>query len=587
MITKQYPMKLGNELHISKLVSSNSSKNSILLKVNEQQPRLVQTENIDLVNIKAKQVSPRTVVSNTSQVLATDIVVDGVPYFYKWLKFSLPGYTIQYSEPVYAPSGLWMYSNSKNVIVTAVDENNIAQFSSEVELIPVFIDSRYLNLKDFITMDGRYYTPKRKGDSILCTFSKNILAFSADNSVFKAVSTDTTDIARIVLNEFVYSTPAKIDDRNAIVKYEYFPYQHTLIRSFREVTTPGIDGNVKLSNRNLDLSNIFIKKINDTVVNLTVAGLTSPMSGTICLATFMQQGVINPGDSIEVEYNYLFIDYESLVVDCRKMNADTQISTYVGPTTIATRGSTEIHDRSFGCVISQNNFIINQVFDFSSIEIHGTGSIYSYDYNTQNDITFTDGNVIENFYTANLDKVDSYLDGKKFKSCGIFKVVDSFPTYIDCGVPSELKDNFFDFEAYNIYPGSITILGLEDSAVLAGVGKIHNKYTYPITFNIDNETTSSLYLKVDTRLEEAMNIPLADVDIIDFCQNADAINKDFTYSKDNISACYVIDGNDVNITNTAFFDNDSKQLYIKIQKIPNAEIRIKYSDMHSNNGIVV
>lgn len=587
MITKQYTVKLGNELHISRLATSNSSKNSILLKTNNQKARLNLQENKDAIMVQAKQTSPKTIASNIADILATDIVVDGVPYFYKWLKFALPGYTIQYSEPVYEPSGIWIYSTSSSMIVTAVDSNNIAQFSTEVELVPVFIDSRYINLKDFIALDGKYYTPKRKGDVILCTFSKDILSFSHREFAFNAKVKDLNDIATLVLDEFVYEVPAKIDNRNGIVKYEYFPYQHTLIRSFKETVVLGPDGNVKLSNRNLDLSNIFIKKINDTVTNLTVAGITSPMSGNVCLATLMQAGTANQGDSIEIEYNYLYVDRPFVTIDCRKLNADSSIDTYVGPTSIGTRSLTNKYDKLFGYVASQKDFLVSHVFDGTIIDIAQTGALYTYDYMTQNEISFTEGNVIESFYTANMDKVDIYLNQKRFKSCGSFGIVDSNPEYVECGIEADRKDNFYDFESYNIYAGNVTILGTEDNVVAAGIGKVNNKFTFPIDFNIDHVTTSNVYIKINIADEETTTVPQADTDIINFCKDADDINKDFSYDKEKITACYVISENDVNVTTNLFFDENTNELYAKVQKVPGAELRLKYAGMHSNYGIVV
>ena len=587
MITKQYTVKLGNELHISRLTTSNSPKNSILLKTNNQSERLELIENKDSIRAFTKQVGPRSISGNVSEILATDIVVDGVPYFYKWLKFSLPGYTIKYSEPTYEPSGMWIYSTSQKMTAIAVDNNNIEQFSTEIEMVPVFIDSRYLNLKDFIAMDGRYYTPKRKGDSILSSFSKDILAFKTRNKTFDAEVKDSNDITTMYIDEFVHEVPIKIDGRNGIVKYEYFPYQHTLIRSFKEKVTVPPDGNIKLSNKNLDLSNIFIKKINNTSTNITVTGKTSPMSGVVCVSTYMQSGILNDGDLLEIEYNYLFIDKPFVVIDCRKLNGDSAVHTYIGATSIGTRNVSTKYEKSFGCIVSQKDFLTGHVFDKTIIDISQTGAMYSYDYKTQNQISFIDGVIIESFYTSNIDKVDGYLNQKRFKSCGVFGIVDSEPTYVECGVFADRKDDFYDFEKYKVYSAGITILGTEDSAVPAGIGKVKNKFTHPITFNIDHQSLSNIFIKINVQSEEEANITLANPDIVQFCSDADEIGKDFSYNKNKITACYVVDGNDINVTTKLFFNNSTKELYAKVQRVPGAELRLKYAGMHSNYGIVV
>ena len=90
MITKQYNMKLQEELHISKLSASNSPKNVILLNISDKKQSLTEVSNKDFLEIDAEKLSNKAIKTNTTDVLATDINHNGAVYYFKHKKISYP-----------------------------------------------------------------------------------------------------------------------------------------------------------------------------------------------------------------------------------------------------------------------------------------------------------------------------------------------------------------------------------------------------------------------------------------------------------------------------------------------------------------
>ena len=71
-------------------------------------------------------------------------------------------HTITYNTDVYEPSGQLIYSNERYVTAEIKDVNGNLVSKLELEFVPIFIDKRLTNLKSYIDIDGKYFTPKRK-----------------------------------------------------------------------------------------------------------------------------------------------------------------------------------------------------------------------------------------------------------------------------------------------------------------------------------------------------------------------------------------------------------------------------------------
>lgn len=588
MIIKEYSMKLENELHLCKLVSTESSKDAIFINSTDPTPSIQIYTSNDSLAPTARQISSTVIAGNSSNIIATDIVVDGEPYFYKWFKFELPGHIASYSVDVYSPSGMWVYSKEKNVSILFRNAENIPVYSMDIEFIPVFIDSRYINLKDIMSIDGKKFSSKKIKNEIVCTFSKDIKAYIVNGNIFESIFDNGINKAKIKLQEFLYTNAIQLDGINAIIKHEYFPYTHTLIRNFVEKITVGNSGIAKLSNKNIDISSVVIISINGYTTSVPLGQMISPMSGSVSLATYMQMGLLGNGDIIEIKYSYLYIERPTLEIDLLKLDRDSEINTYVRATEISKNGTSVKYDRQFGAVISKNGFITSNVFDMSSIDISQSGASYVYNYMQQNQIVFMDGNIINEFYTTNIDEVDRYLNSKGFKSCGVLKTTSASYELSNI-LPGALRFDFFkEFQEYQILPGSITILGNENPAVPAGIGKIRNNFIYPLKFNIDSEKNSYLYIKVDISKEEIDIVPLLDSDDnIEYCKLADEIGLDFSYNKNKISAIYESETADVVVSANMYFDSNTKELYIKVPKMSALKLRLKYNGIKTNNCLHV
>lgn len=93
--------------------------------------------------------------------------------------------------------------------------------------------------------------------------------------------------------------------------------------------------------------------------------------------------------------------------------------------------------------ISQNNFIVTNIFDYTSINIAQSGTEYVFDYSVQNQISFTPPGSIEQFYTNNIGSVDAYLNDKHYKECGTFTLSKIENEFIGVNKSGKTKDVIF------------------------------------------------------------------------------------------------------------------------------------------------
>lgn len=587
MITKTYNMKLQEELHTSRVLTSNSNNNAIALNVLSDSNVFVETYNKDTLSIKESRISSKAIKTNTTDVIATDIIIDNVVYYFKHKKLSYPSYTIKYSSATYEPSGQFIYSTEKYVTANIVDANNVTVEQLELEFVPVFIDKRMLNLKSYIDIDGKYFTPKRKGDKILISFSSDISSYTIDNAIFKCINTNNDKLAKFILKEFLYVQNKNLNNLNSIIEYDYFEPTFTLIRSANDFFNIDKTGYCYLSNTNIDISNVNIISINQLPITISLEKYVNYSSGKINLSELLRSNIIDDGDLIEVEYNYLHINNQYIEVDIRKLNKDSKIHTYVSATKIKTPSSETNNDRSFGAFISQNNFVVNHVFNFTSIDISQSGSEYIFDYSIQNEMTLTPSGSIESFYTENTGSIDSYLNSRHYKESGTFSIGEFNNEIYAINKFPKQKDNFYEPEKIYKSRSSVVVVGYGNPEIPAGIKVIEYRNIFPFEYFIDHKTTSNIFVKLNIEKELTFINGLIDPDIVDFCNASDEINKDYTFDAENFKIVYIDNDGEVEVTPEVFIDNDTKDIYLKAPNTTNKEIRLKYSDMISNYGFLI
>lgn len=584
MIIKQYNMKLQEELHISKLSASNSPKNVILLNISDKKQSLTEVSNKDFLEIDAEQLSNKAIKTNTTDVLATDIYHNEVAYYFKHKKLSYLSHTITYNTDVYEPSGQLIYSNERYVTAEIKDVNGNLVSKLELEFVPIFIDKRLTNLKSYIDIDGKYFTPKRKGDSLMISFSKEISSYTIDNSIFKSEASVRNKYATIKLNDFLYVQNKTVNGLNSIIEYDYFNPVFSLIRKVREFIVVDKTGYIYLSNDNIDIDSIKMISVNDISLNIELGNLTNHSSGKICIIDLLASNTIGPEDLVEIEYNYLNKDEMYVNIDIRKLNKDSRIHSYVGATKVLSPTSESKYDKSFGVFISQNNFLVDNVFDYTTIDVSQSGSEYLFDYTTQNQIVFNSANKIESFYANNIGAIDSYLNNKHYKDCGVFAIEKNNAEYQYIPRTSVPRQEMYEPEKIMDVTSSIVVIGDGDIDPPAGIKKILYPNAFPVKYNIDHKTSSSIYLKININEELSFTNYTTDTDIIDFCKLSDEINEDYSFDISKFRVLYIDNNGKTEEVPTVYADTSSNDIYLKCSNTANKEIRLKYSNMTSSYG---
>ena len=298
MIIKHYKSKLSNELQVSSLVTTNDSNGSLFFREEDLKIEIESVENNDVIEFEIERLGLRTFLTNTTNILATDIENNGVLYFYKVQKPSISGYTYEVVSESYSPSGNYIYTNlpTVEILFSSISGNN--KFIINYETVPVFVDKRHLNLKHIYESDGKYFVCRIKNSKILVTFSKDILDIKKKNYVFQIDRTRKSDSVYFIINEFIHSGHINKNGVNGIVRYDYFPYQHRLLTE--NIFTGKIDSeNSIFLNKNVDTSSIFLKKINNTSINIDLSKI-STHGGKVYFDQLLIENIIDKNDNLEV-----------------------------------------------------------------------------------------------------------------------------------------------------------------------------------------------------------------------------------------------------------------------------------------------
>ncbi len=576
---------------MSEIVSADNSKNAIMFKIKEEDINIKEFANRDKLNLNIEKIDNRTFLSNTSKFIATDIVNNSTPYYRKTLRAPvIPGHTAVYSEEIYDIGDQFVYSNADTILISMINSVGQVVYTVKTDTYPVFIDSRLTNLRHLYAIDNKTFTIKKKKDILFIHTSKDVTNYISTVNVFSCNKSIKNNIVQLELDEFIYSGAINIGGINSIVKYEYFPYVHNMVTKVKESHVCSSSGKIFLRNKNIDASSIYLVSVNGSVINMPIQFFVSCITGSVDLAYMIQALMIAEGDDLVFSYSYIDIDNHSIDVDVRSMDSDSSIETYVSPTYTATGATKTYFDKAFGAVITKKDFVIKSLIDAITTNIVQSGNTYTFNYLSQNQLSTNDINSFSSFYTSNIDEIDTYLNNKLFKSCGSFKVLKPTVHLDSCGLVPKLKDGFIDFKSYNLYGPNVCILGSSNPDTAIGVKKINIETVYPINFSIERETDSHVYLKIDVSNEEAANMNefiSVDPELIALSVLMDEIDEDFAYNKDSISCVAIVDDIELPIAMTKFFNNSTKELYGKINKVPGINIYIKYNDKISNHGITI
>lgn len=581
-------MRLEEELHMVLVDNSNISTNAIKLKTDIVNTSTFLISSPDRIKNKLIKLTNKTYTSNSANILATDIVVDGVPYFYKLLKVEISGYTTEYSGNVII-DGAYAYSTTEEVeILLTNTTTGVPTFSMRICFQPVFIDKRLAALVSLEPGDNKTYIIKKQNNKLLISFSKEPLVVLSDDEIFIAKTEIDGNFTSIYIDEFVWNNAIKIDNKNATISYSYFPYSYNLVNNIVEKVKVSNDEIVRLSNRLIQHSSVKIVKINNTVSNIAIDTITCYKTGTVSLAMLVQQGSVNVDDDIEISYNYMHISKPTVSIDNRKLNYDSNISCYIPPTSIASNGTTTNEDMSLHAIISKKEYIVDVATPLATIDISQTGAVYNFDYLVQNSISFFSGFTLSDFYTSTIYEVDNYFQSMLYVNIGTLKINKGSATLIDAYKPATIKEGFKDFDVYKYYSGGILILN-GNATISAGVVPVLSEYTYPIEFNIDHETASHYYIKINVEkyLQSITSLVSTDAALLAFSEYGDTVDKDFSIDMNKITICSILDGIETSHLATMYLDQTENMLYAKISKITNTKIYIKYNGMLSQYGIAV
>lgn len=587
MITKQYSVRLKEELHMVLVDNSDACDNAIKLRTDILNTNASLISSPDKIKNSLKKLTSTTYLSNSASIKATDIVVDGIAYFYKYKKLDIVGHTATYSKPI-VEDEIFVYSNDPEQYVVYYDTDGNAAFSMDISMYPVFIDKRITSLKSIWIIDNKSYIIKRKTEGLLITFSEEPQQVLLEDTIFNANAEVTNDFTNIYLNEFVWSTALKFDGINTTVSYDYFPFNYNLIKKFVEEHNVSLDGLVELGNINVDIGSARIVKKNGVSTSIGIWDYVSHNLGKVFLSQLIQDGTLAIDDVIEIEYSYLYIDRPTLQIDNRKLDRDCKIHTYVSPTKITTGGVKTAFEKNLSALITRKDFIIDLQLPLASINIAQAGAFYDYDYRIQSPISFIDSFALSEFYTSNIEEVDTYLDSKLYRSVGNFQINKGTSTLIDIFKPAATKEDFKDYQVYKYFSNGIVVLNGEATAS-AGVLSIEDDFTYPVDFNIDHETVDKTYLKIDVSnfLEDISALISIDAGLLQFAEDADLIGKDFRYTLNNINICSINNGTQTVHAATMFLDAAEKVIYAKIDKQEDTKLFVKYQGMISQYGIKV
>jgi hypothetical protein len=587
MITKQYSVRLKEELRMVLVDNSDACDNAIKLRTDILNTNASLMSSPDKIKNSLKKLTSTTYLSNSAVIKATDIVVDGIAYFYKYKKLDIVGHTATYSKPI-VEDEIFVYSNDPEQYVVYYDADGNAAFSMDISMYPVFIDKRITSLKSIWIIDNKSYIIKRKTEGLLITFSEEPQQVLSEDTIFNANAEVTNDFTNIYLNEFVWSTALKFDGINTTVSYDYFPFNYNLIKKFVEEHKVSLDGLVELGNRNVDIGSVRIVKKNSVPTSIGIWDYASHNLGKVFLSKLIQDGTLVIDDVIEIEYSYLYIDKPILQIDNRKLDRDCKIHTYVSPTKITTGGVKTVSEKNLSALITRKDFIIDLQLPLASINIAQTGAFYDYDYRIQSPISFIDSFALSEFYTSNIEEVDTHLDSKLYRSVGNFQINKGTSALIDIFKPAATKEDFKDYQVYKYFSNGIVVLNGE-TTTSAGVLSIEDYFTYPINFNIDHETVDKTYLKIDVSnfLGDISALISIDAGLLQFAEDADLIGKDFRYTLNNIGICSVNNGIQIDNTTTMFLDAAEKVIYAKIDKQEDTKLFVKYQGMISQYGIKV
>lgn len=588
MIEKSYDMGLLKKLQFFETQNCELHTRSVSKKFFDIDNglRKITVESSDSIPFYIKELSSKQVESNYTDMLATDI--DG--YFYKYPKYvGASLITVNGDTPEFEDTN-FVYSKNKTGLVT-IYVADVIHSSIIVDFFPVFIDSRRLDLKYVYDLDGKTYTPKKAGNSVRVSFSKDITDIvNKAGSIFDTRIEFNETYFTYLVDEFIYSESKKIGNVNALVEYNYLNNPHNLVLNNKETFYVKNDLCVKLANRNIKLDDCKVSLINGFATNIGLTFAINQSTGFVSLEQLVSSNTIGVGDEIEITYSYLSIFKPSGNLGYANIDYNTSHQIFIHPTLIKKPSvADEVHRKDLRFITYSNEFITATNIDDLSFTVTQAGPNYSFDYQDTSSIQIASPNMISEFYISQTDDIDKYLNSINLKSCGAFRIENGIDEEIESiGRVAGIVNT--DFDQYKYYSGSIVKVNT-DAVVKAGAGiGVVSGNILPIDFFIDNKTDDFISISIDVSgLEDYIgSLVTTDVDVLAFVQGIDFINTDWSYDKEKIKIAFMESNGDIDTVDPElFFNSTTKELFAVVENRADTKIFVSYNGKISSYGINV
>lgn len=336
--TKMYSLDIAGELYPYKLdtVEDIGSTIAVLDKKSSTVIRFASTEELTIDSKRIFDISTKrnktTILSNTTDVYATDVVHNGIPQYYKAI-VALPGSTK--SIKVDGEDALFdehfVYTNSQKPFIEYFDANQNTLLATEQETFSIFINEASLNLKDIYLLDNKKIKVSQDGEKIKSSFTKTVTNSYVLNEDVSKVKLLTDSIAYV--DGFIARASSIVNSRKIDFLYDY---------SVQIVDTKSITSKrfivdkelLSLGNINVIPSSIIIQHGLNTlgIGNQIKRYSLNSKNGTINLAELIKNKVINIGDELHITYKYITYNGRYLDLSDAGINLiNKKINFYITP----------------------------------------------------------------------------------------------------------------------------------------------------------------------------------------------------------------------------------------------------------------
>ena len=285
------------------------------------------------------------IVTNTADIQMSDIMnASGEPLYYKVLKevgLQFNKTIINGMEPE-AEDANFYYLNKREASIEYYMNDDIV-FARDFEVYPVFIWQEYSNLAPIMALDNKHYYYRGSRGRVIVTASKpNVQASASNEPVFKL---NRIKFNKVSMSPFLVRTLKSGQDNRVSFIYDYLMTKPDHETVFSEQVVINSEGVIVLNNANVFKDSVYIQKkverkqerVADNSKGL-LDGLINSTKGEIDITSLLEDGLIDYGDYIYIEYKYVRTTNE-VVVDPRNFELKNMVAHFrIGPTKVKKTG---------------------------------------------------------------------------------------------------------------------------------------------------------------------------------------------------------------------------------------------------------